>query len=606
MKYFVFLALLVVFFSIVGAQTYSNSQFYSPAFFQGDLCGNNKCDIGENQCTCAKDCGVCSGSLTGSVCRQLECKSNVCTAIDTPLCCGNNVCELGENYDSCAIDCKPKEIFIELVEELEAFRKGDVALLKVRVFDEKQNNISGLKLFAKGFFGSILLFDDGKNNDEKRNDGIYANTLNISSDLKLQKYSVFLTTEFLGVNGSKEIELKINPKLDANVFGLKENYFLGDNIDLEFIVRNKDVPVKIPLIVSMVGADVPVLRQEIFSDSEGKAKLSYHTSFIDKTGPWQVSLTGIDDFNNFVNFGTFFYVASQEATEIISISISNDLTKPFKRGEKIPFEVVLTDSQKSFVSEADVQVVYPGGKKISLVELEPGHYSSELFLDYDLNYGSNNFQIVSKKFSENFAFEGGKNFSFEVEKANFLISLAEPRELYYSVGDFLPVRIILTYPNNDLVVLPEILVYINQGQITLVPKRPGEYSAELYLDKNFLGNNVLKIEAEDQFGNFGFVEKKFIVSGENVFYTIQKNLPQIVLVLVIVLVIFLVGSKFLGKTHRLGYLKKRKEELEKLIQQANTDYFENPILKKKDYAALLDEYKKELTSVNDELRLWSK
>ncbi len=43
-------------------------------------CGNGKCDQAENECSCASDCGVCSGSVPGSTLLQKTCtEDDVCT-----------------------------------------------------------------------------------------------------------------------------------------------------------------------------------------------------------------------------------------------------------------------------------------------------------------------------------------------------------------------------------------------------------------------------------------------------------------------------------------------------------------------------------------------
>jgi len=60
------------------------------------ICGNNRCEEGENSENCCIDCGCPEGK---------ECVDNVCQKIIEPSVCGNNRCEEGENSENCCIDC---------------------------------------------------------------------------------------------------------------------------------------------------------------------------------------------------------------------------------------------------------------------------------------------------------------------------------------------------------------------------------------------------------------------------------------------------------------------------------------------------------------------
>tara|TARA_Y100000310_G_C20573774_1_gene759414 strand:- start:51 stop:1211 length:1161 start_codon:yes stop_codon:yes gene_type:complete len=75
--------------------TYADNELFDD--FEVDvrsLCGNNKCDLGEEQ-TCSEDCPVTCGD---GVCETGE----VCEADCLTIVCGDGVCEQGE---SCAADC---------------------------------------------------------------------------------------------------------------------------------------------------------------------------------------------------------------------------------------------------------------------------------------------------------------------------------------------------------------------------------------------------------------------------------------------------------------------------------------------------------------------
>lgn len=47
-------------------------------------CGNGQCESAENECTCAADCGACSGTVPGSTLLQKTCNSDEVCTIDVP------------------------------------------------------------------------------------------------------------------------------------------------------------------------------------------------------------------------------------------------------------------------------------------------------------------------------------------------------------------------------------------------------------------------------------------------------------------------------------------------------------------------------------------
>ncbi|MBM4356229.1 MAG: CHAP domain-containing protein, partial [Deltaproteobacteria bacterium] len=66
----------------------------------GGCCGNGACDNGENCASCAQDCGGCCGN--GACDNGENCAS--CPG-DCGQCCGNGACDFGESCSSCEKDC---------------------------------------------------------------------------------------------------------------------------------------------------------------------------------------------------------------------------------------------------------------------------------------------------------------------------------------------------------------------------------------------------------------------------------------------------------------------------------------------------------------------
>ena len=92
------------------------------------LCGDDVCEEGENKCSCAADCGECSGDVEGEECVELKCVEDECKEAVKMDCCGNKVCEKGEelcgdcpsctDYDRCTKDWFDPEKFECVNEEI--------------------------------------------------------------------------------------------------------------------------------------------------------------------------------------------------------------------------------------------------------------------------------------------------------------------------------------------------------------------------------------------------------------------------------------------------------------------------------------------------------
>lgn len=71
----------------------------------GSVCGNGKCEAGENDSSCPTDCPPVGPSCGNGKCEAGETTSSC--ASDCPPVCGNGKCEPGETTSSCAQDCPP-------------------------------------------------------------------------------------------------------------------------------------------------------------------------------------------------------------------------------------------------------------------------------------------------------------------------------------------------------------------------------------------------------------------------------------------------------------------------------------------------------------------
>jgi len=94
LKFFIIAAIILMFF-IIGCN--------GPR----SICGDEVCNSNENKCSCATDCGGCSGSAPGA-CREYRCANGICTISALENCCGNGICE-GNEIENCPTDCIEEE-----------------------------------------------------------------------------------------------------------------------------------------------------------------------------------------------------------------------------------------------------------------------------------------------------------------------------------------------------------------------------------------------------------------------------------------------------------------------------------------------------------------
>ncbi|MBU2100570.1 hypothetical protein KKG83_04320 [Candidatus Micrarchaeota archaeon] len=83
---------------------------------QKPVCGNEKCEIGENNSNCPQDCPaeqICGNEICEAGENQENCPEDCLPATE----CGNGKCDDGENYDNCPQDCKTNETHFECINQ---------------------------------------------------------------------------------------------------------------------------------------------------------------------------------------------------------------------------------------------------------------------------------------------------------------------------------------------------------------------------------------------------------------------------------------------------------------------------------------------------------
>jgi sialate O-acetylesterase len=78
----------------------------------GPVCGDTRCDLGEDQCNCASDCGAppatetnCSDGIDEDCDAETDCDDTDCFGDSACSYCGDGTCDPDENQCYCAADC---------------------------------------------------------------------------------------------------------------------------------------------------------------------------------------------------------------------------------------------------------------------------------------------------------------------------------------------------------------------------------------------------------------------------------------------------------------------------------------------------------------------
>ena len=187
-------------------------------------CGNLNCETGETKNSCPADC--CKGDVPDEYGKEYYVKTNgKCATRWKPNFCGNTTCEGGENFGTCPLDCPPDAISIELLEfdENKTYMRGDVFFVKVLVSSE-EGPLPNASVYATGFFGVAQFFDDGKNDDGKKNDGIYSVNIVVPSDAFGGKKGVTVVAEKNKIKTSLKIEPNVKSELDITLKMSRERF----------------------------------------------------------------------------------------------------------------------------------------------------------------------------------------------------------------------------------------------------------------------------------------------------------------------------------------------------------------------------------------------
>lgn len=566
-------------------------------------CGNGSCETGENSCSCSVDCGVCTGPVPGSSCKEYLCSAeNQCIVSDLQNCCGNSICEASENYASCTVDCVPKTIAIEIISP--TFSKvvyGEQPLIKVQILGDGRG-ITGAQINASGFFGKTSLENDGQHEDDKPADSFYANTIQIPALYQTGEQEILLEASFRGVLASTKIKLFIEPQITIDLKAVKE-IFLTDNFPIKGKLTLKDNPLSAPVKISVKSIDGKELfSQSTVSDANGEFSAEFQTSLLDPLGKWIINIESEDTFSNKGVMDLEVLARPPEEKPPAEIAFILPPKAEYSFSEKLEFSVAMIDRQGRKIPDATIKLLLPNKDEVILAQAQRAVYSTSTIVPRGIGTGLKEFVINAIGFVDGVEVRTSKIFRAEISTENFLIEIIEPNKISYPIGSKLDIEVKVkdsaANPVDDAIVK----ALIGPSEITLNIEERGTYRSSVIVDEDFNSNQIIFFSIADKYGNQAFDQTKIKVEGKEFFYDLIKNLAFIGIAFAVILVLGIVLLLKIRSKSSFESLIRKKIETENFIKKTQELYFHDRTLSKEEYTASIEKYQKELGEIDKKIR----
>ncbi len=563
-----------------------------------DDCGDAVCGAGETKCNCPQDCGICSETESLRICVSYSCDREACKAYPAADCCGNDICESGEDYVTCELDCKPGALELEVLgaQDGEFFLRGEQILVKVKATVDSYD-VSDAEISVKGPLGEVNLSNDGRHNDDERGDAVYANLLAVGDGVEEGEHYIFIE----GKRGNLARIIKhpyhIVPRLELSVSSDKDNYFLGDRITVTGSVKKRGSPVSVAMDANIVSNGTLVFNEGITPDSGGNFSFSYHSSFLDKEGPWKIAAYAVDGNRNygFVEKAVNFTIPP--STSFLEVSVIEPVERVFRRGGSTRIMVSVADEGGAVANVAEVSAITPRGNTIALENEGAGTYTADYYFGWDFPEGRQKFEILAEKADGNTTYSGKGSFDVNISKIGLDIEVISPGEGHFRAGDYIPVELKISYPDGKLVENAGARAVIGENEVVLEVGEGGLYRADIFVEMEYAGKNSIVFEIEDPYGNYANGSKVVEVSGFSMMYPFRKYGRSILLAgIAALLVVVILGIK-IARRRRISGLANRRKNLETEIKILQTQYFKEGTLSRKNYNEMMSKYEEKLDGV---------
>ncbi|MBN2126790.1 MAG: hypothetical protein JW703_00180 [Candidatus Diapherotrites archaeon] len=564
---------------------------------------NGICEEYENSCTVPNDCEPCYEKFSG--CGEKACIGESCRNTISLGCCGNNICETKEDFSNCSEDCKPRVLAIEILNDFSArkFFRGDTLIFSVRITADGIL-VNDADIVVKGFFGELKLFNDGKHNDGTGFDAIYSNEYLIPKETEKGSYNIELIVNFANAKNSVNKTLFVDPVVELNDISIPNEVFLGGEINLKFRTRKEsiNVPAKVLFTTKLAGTDTIFFSESLQSDEEGLVNYSYRTSFIDSAGKWILTVKAEDANGNIGIKDYEINVKNPSATSFLNLSLKSDLNKSYFRGQKIDFNLFVSDELGVGITGAEIFALI-SGKKVLFKDENSGVYSYSLEIPFELPEGKNTILLQAKKQSEGKFFSGSKELIFDVNSVKLDVEIISPFNRSVDIGENMLLRLRITYPDGKPAVTGNYLpIHLNGKDTNLLFVGDGFFEKNYSVKEEDMPLIKLDLNSSDLYGNSIMFNSEINVLGVSWLFYLKEYALQIAAGIILILLVFLLTFSFYFKSKTRKGVNSRKEEILAEIKSVQKQYFTDGTLDKKSYDSSMVKLETELKEINNSLK----
>jgi len=557
------------------------------------VCGNSQCEDGENACSCPSDCGSCSGEVSNRSCATYYCtEEKICAIEIIPNCCGNDWCEesgsYAESFGNCPTDCQPTEVNLSILspESGSKIRYGEETLYKVRA-DANGRSIAGITVKVNGPFETFELSNDGLHDDNAFNDNILAAYNKIAAGIESGFYDINFFTSFRGIDGNSSVIIELYPFIDVDLV-LPAETELGNMItaNAKFSINEKPVNANIHISLENETGET-VAEKSMESDDTGEIIFEYRTTFIDKPGKWIFRITGNDEYGNSFDLNRIIAVVELGNIPERKLLLSKTLNDSYEAGENILLVVNLTENGaplENVIVRAELNKT-----KVELKHIGGNEYAGSIKVERVREQDEN---IVVKVFNAGGGLIAQKSFSVKLRLGELLIEVLEPKEKLYEQGQRIEFKIVVVNSANELETGLEPYVIFNSKKIFLKEQNSGVYSGTYVLGEGDFGEVLANFFSESD-GVKGEKSVSFFVTEKTLFSETEQKIPEIFFAIAIIFGIGMAAYVYQGKINMKTGRHERLGELEELEKTAQTKYFREKTINKKEYNELMEKYSKE-------------
>ncbi|MBN1941557.1 MAG: hypothetical protein JW772_05240 [Candidatus Diapherotrites archaeon] len=508
--------------------------------------------------------------------------------------CGNGQCESGEP-STCPGDCPTEPILeINVLSPVpgQIFYRGEPVLVKIQALVDGEKGTDLEIINSYGFFGNIILRDDGDHEDEKWKDGIYANSFQINSNDGPFIKPIFIYTKRGHSTKLDRIEIIINNDLNLNLKTDKPNYYLGDEINFSGSIARRATPIETSLELTVKDGAEKEYVIPIETDETGFFSANLHTSLIDATGNWTSSFAAADDYNNSGTITRTFEVKDPSDKSFLEIEVVEEPLLFYRRGDDLVLLVKVFDDQGNEINEASIELETPLGEKLAFDRHESNVFYVATKIPVSMPAGKQIFFVRASASKDGLVKSGDMNVSLNIKEIGITTELLEPKSNQAQIGETIIFTVRMFYENGLPVSLDKVPAKINGNEVELFSEGGGIYSME-YIVKESDSTIDFAINFSDSSGNPAKLQTQISVQGISFMHYLREYWHFILTAILILAVIGFLLRKQIKAILEMRRLKRQLAATEALLAKNEKEYVAGKISR--------EEFNKFATKYNGEI-----